>query len=340
MGFHQPGYVPDTIFKRTKVEQDDGKFVWGPHSEAKLPYSAYGVLVFAVHSLQVLQQFFAEGAAEGGRVPKWWQSWVLHVQAVNILLRIRYTVRDVFLLEDTIIKWQKLFFQVPEFKKCWRPKHHWALHAAHDVWRWGPPRFLWCMMLEMKNAQFKKGCKRSNFHNPAKATALFWVEASAYALQKKRKRSSCCDSSDAKIFGTANNSQQIAELLANCEMFDLKQMQILSHVRANGVYISPCSFVATTTATGSSALSLWYVVHVIRCMSTATSPERHLLLLSARGSLQQENGLLFAPLQAADSVTQLSFRIISVDTCSSSNLMALWHYTDEVAEKMHFVVRW
>ena len=40
------------------------------------------------------------------------------------------------------------------------------------------------MLMEMKNAHFKRGCKRSNNHDPVKATARFWVDQSAYSLKK------------------------------------------------------------------------------------------------------------------------------------------------------------
>ena len=35
----------------------------------------------------------------------------------------------------------------------------------------------------MKNAQFKKGASRSNYHNPVKSVAEFWAEQSDYQLQ-------------------------------------------------------------------------------------------------------------------------------------------------------------
>ena len=36
------------------------------------------------------------------------------------------------------------------------------------------------MLKEMKNAAFKMGCKRSNFHNPVKSSAEFWGVQSDY----------------------------------------------------------------------------------------------------------------------------------------------------------------
>lgn len=197
-GFDRPGYVPPSIYTRTKVTLNNGKNIWGPHKHAKLPYSAYGMMVYTVHSLEVLRPFLPQDALDY----PWWAAWVEHVRVINQLLKFEYTVEELMKLEESIIRWQTLFFSVPEFYNCWIPKHHWALHAAHDIWRWGPPRFLWCMIYEMKNAHFKRGCKRSNFHNPVKATAIYYVDYSAHALKRRRRKGGGCNSLDSSVIQT------------------------------------------------------------------------------------------------------------------------------------------
>lgn len=194
-GFDRPSYIPSQIYTKTKVVLADGREIWGPHKSAKLPYSAYGMLIFLVHSIEVLRRFLPVDAM----AHSWWASWVKHVHVMNQLLKFEYRVKDLLKLEKDIVEWQTLFFSVPQFYDCWIPKHHWALHAAHDIWRWGPPRFLWCMIYEMKNAHFKRGCKRSNFHNPAKAIAQFYVDYSAYHLKKRKRSYGSVSSTDAEI---------------------------------------------------------------------------------------------------------------------------------------------
>ena len=189
----RPGYIAEGVFTATKVEQPDGSSIWGPHKEAKLNYSAHGVLVFTIFSLEILRKYFPEADP-----PVWWKAWVMHVHVVSGMMRVEFTLADLQRLEDMEIEDQRLHFSVPEYRDTWIPKYHWALHLAYDIFLWGPPRFLWCMLMEMKNSHFKRGCKRSNNHNPTKSTAFFWVEKSAHELKSKKQKLHC-DTSDSKV---------------------------------------------------------------------------------------------------------------------------------------------
>lgn len=77
-------------------------------------------------------------------------------------------------LEKNLEDWHKAFFSVPEYRDYWVPKWHYALHLAHDIWRFGPPRLNWCMGYEARNQHLKHGATRSNFRNTLKATVEFW----------------------------------------------------------------------------------------------------------------------------------------------------------------------
>lgn len=326
-GFHKPGFVPDSIYTRTKIIHQGKPDVWGPHSDAKLPYSAYGILVFTVHSLEVLRDFFSKGE----EMPVWWTAWVLHVKLVSMLMRVSYTVADLFQMEETIIAWQKAFFSVPEFYACWKPKHHWALHAAHDVWRWGPPRYLWCMIMEMKNAEFKRACKRSNFHNPTKATALFWCEASAHALSRKKKRRGCCDSSAATVLGSAAHlcSTDIGQqLLGSNVPVDWQAMDCVSEIIYHGVLISRCAYVLTMEG---RSMKLWYVMHILR-----SHHEQHVLCLSECCNVTEEQGMLSAPLAQVRAPVG-RYRLLSAE---STNFLGTWHYMDDEVGLLRLIVKW
>jgi hypothetical protein len=189
----RPGYVSNGIYTATKVTLPSGGIVWGPHKEAKLNYTAHGCLVFSIFSLEILKKYFPEDDP-----PVWWKAWVMHVHVISTMMRTEFTMADLYRLEDMLIEDQELHFSVPEYHDTWVPKYHWAQHLALDIFRWAPPRFLWCMLMEMKNAQFKRGCKRSNNHNPTKSTALYWVEKSAHELKNKKAKQHC-DTSDSKV---------------------------------------------------------------------------------------------------------------------------------------------
>lgn len=135
-------------------------------------------------------EFFNPFLPPGQPVPSWYRAWELHVAAFCMSLRYRFTFRDLLQLENLIVESETIIQQTPAYSNLWIPKAHWLLHTAHDVFLWGPTRLLSATMKEMKNAVFKHGAKRSNFHNPAKDVAEFWVKQSDYELQELRKSDS------------------------------------------------------------------------------------------------------------------------------------------------------
>ena len=108
--------------------------------------------------------------------------------------------RLIFIESESIIQaW-------PAYTLLWIPKAHWTLHLAHDIWLWGPSRLLATFLNEMKNARFKAGAKRGNFHHPVKDVATFWAKQSDYELQSMPAVSHACVTSVEKsiiVSGTA-----------------------------------------------------------------------------------------------------------------------------------------
>lgn len=242
-GFFNPTYLPDKLFSSTKVQQDDGSWAWGPQKEeCKLPFSAAGVITFTVMSLAFFQQFFPTGADW----PNWFRAWVLHAHAVLIMLRYKFTYNELVQLEELVVESETLIAKLPEYKHVWIPKAHWILHLAKDIYDWGPARLLWVMLKEMKNASFKRGCKRSNFHNPVKSTALFWAQQSDYeALQllKHPDLRSATDSSMSRVLvsGRADSfkdSQVSLLLLQHGRVAPNDVIEFLQAIRFQGVLIT------------------------------------------------------------------------------------------------------
>jgi hypothetical protein len=152
----KPRHVNKDIFVKTKLytTHRTGKgapFIWAPHHDAKLTLSAYGMLVFVVHSVNIFGKFIPEDARLD-----WWSCWVSHARLVESLLKFHYTYDDLLAIERLSRQCHDLFYRVPEYENCWVPKIHWATHCALDILRWGPPRLMWCMLFEMKNGHIKR----------------------------------------------------------------------------------------------------------------------------------------------------------------------------------------
>ena len=158
-GFSNPTYLPDKLFTNTKVYQPDGSWVWGPHKDIKLPFSAAGIFSFTVMSIEFLRQFLPQAMPAW---PPFWRAWVLHaIACTHGCLRFTFTFAELLRLEAMVVESERLLTSIPEYADIWVPKAHWILHLAHDIYLWGPIRLLMTMLKEMKNAHFKRGCRRA-----------------------------------------------------------------------------------------------------------------------------------------------------------------------------------
>lgn len=327
-------YIPDAVYTSTRVELQDGSEIWAPHADAKVPGSAYGILVFVIHSLEMLRPF-----APPKPWPKWWESWVLHVHLLGMLLRFSYSFKDLLQIEYTIISWQKAFFATPEFNHCWKPKHHWALHAAHDIWRWGPPRLLWCMLMEMKNKSFKLMCKRGNFHDPPKQTALFWAESSAYLLKHKKRRRSACAYEDEHVIlqgeAASFDSERMQEVLNALHVARNCTVQILNKITLRGLLVPRLSYMLEML----NAVKLWRVEEIVTIADGFGSYNCYLVLVFvAHAQRDVDYGSFYVPslsIEEANHEDAHARRLVSADTC---DLVAVWHCDD--GECCHFVIKW
>lgn len=201
-GFFRPNYLPDKIFVSTKVYQPDGTWVWGPHKDIKIPGSAVGVATFAIMSVEFFRPFFPPYYP----IPPWYQAWRRHRSGFCMALRYRFTLSDLLIMETHFIESESIIQAWPAYTLLWIPKAHWTLHLAHDIWLWGPSRLLATFLNEMKNARFKAGAKRGNFHHPVKDVATFWAKQSDYELQSMPAVSHACVTSVEKsiiVSGTA-----------------------------------------------------------------------------------------------------------------------------------------
>ena len=130
-GYYVPNYLPDKIFVSTKVVQADGSWVWGPHKNIAIPGSAKGVCTFALMSTEFFRPFIPVGKP----LPEWLLAWQLHVAAFSMVLRFKFTFRELLHLEDIVVRSESLIISIPEYYALWIPKAHWILHAAHDIYR-------------------------------------------------------------------------------------------------------------------------------------------------------------------------------------------------------------
>ena len=93
----------------------------------------------------------------------------------------------------------------------------------------------------MKNAVFKHGAKRNNFHNPPKNVANFWCLQSDWELQNLKSRSAC-SSEDAIVIvsdvaSAFNDSEFVRLLLAHKHALVTTQLDFLQSVKFHGVRI-------------------------------------------------------------------------------------------------------
>jgi hypothetical protein len=121
-------------------------------------------------------------------------------------------------MERNFVQSETIINEHPPYACLWIPKAHWLLHMAHDIFLYGPTRLLATYLNEMKNAKFKAGAKRGNFHNPAKDVAVFWAGQSDWELRSMPvSRNICCsESATVLVSGVASRSLLNAFLSRFC----------------------------------------------------------------------------------------------------------------------------
>ena len=264
-GLNRPNYVPEKIFTRTKVPQPDGSWAWGPHHDVALAGSAAAVATFALNAGEFLRPFIRTDCP----APDWLRAWQLHAAAFAMLLRYRFTFADLLTIEDHFVQSERLIQLIPEYADLWLPKAHWVLHLAHDIFLFGPARLLTTLLNEMKNAKFKAGAKRSNFHNPPKDVALFWAQQSDYELQTRSVLQSACrfSTTDVIVSGRANeftDSVAVALLLKHKFITPTEMLEFFKLFTLHGVAMSRTGYVLFDTR-------VYYLSRIVRATDTSIS---------------------------------------------------------------------
>lgn len=334
----KPGFLPSKLFKLTTVHSHPAnarsKTYKGPAKDSKLPYTAYITLIFTVFSPEFLRSFVPDRQP----TPCWWSCWLLHVAIVRMMLKFTFTFDDLMMLEDLSLKCQNDFFSVEEYSHLWKPKWHWATHLAHDIFKYGPPRMLWCMIMEMKNREFKLACKRSNYHNPVKSTAEFWVDQAAYVVRKRRRDGVACNSSTAKVIGmwSCQNEGDMPieiELLTNCGWFDevgMSDVEYVGSVCIHGVQFCQHDFVLV----GNHG-QLGRLVHIMRLLHAAGYVHFAFLEVFLTDLQVNTDGGLYVPLSSLEQPH--GHRLVSVVHVP---LVAMWHFNDQHSNIVHLVSKW
>lgn len=321
-GFARPGCLPNSIFTSVKGTKS-------PHNNAKLPYSAHGQLVFAVHSLEILGKFIPPGPW-----PAFWHTWVLHVQILNMMMAFDFTFAQLMKLEETVMIWQAVTNSVHEYSKCWRPKVHWCTHLAHDIFMWGPPRLLWSMIPEKKNGEFVRGVKRSNYHNPCKSAAEFWAWQSEWQLRNTKRRT-CCDSSH--VVGSMvttsgpllqyNDAWEVRVVQQQLNLANTALVEFLSTVSFQGVSIPLSSYCILDN-------TLVYVRNIMRISSA------HFVAFSLHGlvSRNQYGSYVCNASQLSNVWYAPTGRVVELRDIA---LIPVWHFsTPDAMDIVRFLPKW
>ena len=235
--FFRPQYIPLSIFTSTKVVQPDGSWVWGPHKDAKMPFSASGMVTFTVMSPTFFSRFIPSSWTLSSS-PAWWRAWVLHSKGACATLCFHFKFADLLRIENLFVDSETTIAAHPPYADLWIPKAHWILHTALDMFRFGPGRLLWVMLNEMKLSDFKNACKRSNFLNPVKCTATFWCEQSDWQCQQGNFSRSACSNAVVLVWGAVADfpdSEPLALLVQNNRVQLDSSVQFLSALDIHGV---------------------------------------------------------------------------------------------------------
>ena len=105
------------------------------------------------------------------------------VELFSLVVQHVLPVSAVEKIDDLVLEHSALFDAVPEYAGLKRPKHHFLVHLAGDVWRYGPPRGYWCFGFEGFNKIIKAGAEKSNFKDVTTSIMRYWQYRSARKLR-------------------------------------------------------------------------------------------------------------------------------------------------------------
>jgi hypothetical protein len=150
-----------------------------PCGKGHLSFTAGQMLQFALHSVEIFRPLVPQ-AAQSHPI---WKAWVAHTRYFQACMKTSFTTTEVHQLDSLINKAQRLFLDIPEYSKMWKPKSHFAQHIPPDIFMFGPPRGVWCMRFEAKNYEHKKAAKLGNWLEIPRQIAKFWARRTAFLLK-------------------------------------------------------------------------------------------------------------------------------------------------------------
>ena len=304
-----------------------------PKKDASMPYTAHHMLVFSLMSLEIMKPFIPPNAREDH---PFWEVWVQQVHILQTLMKPSFTYQELVELDEAVFRMFTKFDEVPEYKDYWRPKFHFASHAALDILRFGPPRLNWCMMYEAKNQPMKRGCKRSNFHNPPKATSKFWVESTDHALRKRRKRNPRVEPGPTKAHGDfdalPDYECELTLLQDNLDLGDEPTFHILRSVARHGVYYFPNTY-ALLPAQPNSPKQLCMIQQIIMVSGTIYFLVDVLPHTMIHYDQNDEMYTTMTEINQSETETML----FDIDTYS---LIGMWHFTRRSNDRVSFITKW
>ena len=83
-------------------------------------------------------------------------------------------MEDIIELDKAICDSQKAFKKAFAGQKLFKPKMHFASHAAVNILRSGPMREYWCYSYEGMHQRVKRIASGSNWRNVSKRIMRFW----------------------------------------------------------------------------------------------------------------------------------------------------------------------
>ena len=171
--------------KRAKKQKRDAEeLIDGPQyipaSGAHVHMTAGQMLTFAAHSPQI---FLDLGVDQDDPA---FAAWRTHLTYLNIVMQTSVTADDIKVVDALIQTHQRQLKQLSAiYPDIWKPKHHYSLHFASDMKKFGPLRHYWCMRFEALNQLFKKIAVGGSYRDTTRRCATFWCMRSALARQRQ-----------------------------------------------------------------------------------------------------------------------------------------------------------
>lgn len=271
-----------------------------------------------------------------------WRCWLKHLAYLQLLNMPQLTQTQILELEALVIEHQGQFAAVEEYKGLWKPKHHFALHLARDIRRFGPPRGYWCMAFEAFNQLIKRLSEMSNYKSQLSSVVNFWLYKSARNLIKRKSSSwaasEVCIAGEATLGeAAASTSPLLNYIAAKDAKEDVHLINILCSFTLDGNDIREGDWVSYAIDDGASHQQqmLLLVDEMVELVHIQADAPSYILLLGcglhAPAPCAESGGLILLP--QAQWESQKAPNILHVS--GAQGLMAL-HVSQSVSGQYSF----